>query len=273
MTVKIKALKRWGQHFLKNSEVLVTITKRIEEIQSRSKLNAITEIGPGLGALTDYLHPLFSQYCVMEKDQRFSQTLERYIPALHILWGDTLKQEWYECPKGILVGNLPYNISLPIMLRWLRYSEHFPEAVFMVQKEVGARVMAVPFTKAYGRLSVMMQSVAQSQLVLELGPECFVPSPKVWSYVIHLRRNTRKVDFDILEFVLKHCFSQRRKILKNSLINFTKIFPEQLVKDGLTSVGASMQDRPEALTTDQYIKFSEYIKKSGSFFESQAKEN
>ncbi|PPE03170.1 16S rRNA (adenine(1518)-N(6)/adenine(1519)-N(6))-dimethyltransferase RsmA [Holospora curviuscula] len=261
--VAIKALKRWGQHFLNSPLGLTTITETVSAIQKVNGLQAITEIGPGLGALTDCLHPLTSTYYVMEQDQRFAPRLSSYDPPLNILWGDALRQEWAVCPKSVLVGNLPYNISIPIILRWLRYSERFPEAIFMVQKEVGKRIISKPSTKAYGRLAVMIQSMAHVRWILTLGPESFVPQPKVDSCVLHLKRNfSIPKDLDTLESVLKHCFSQRRKILKNALARISVKFPTGFLEEGLARVGASMHYRPEMLTVDQYIKFSEYIKDS-----------
>ena len=263
-TVKLKALKKWGQHFLKSSFVLQTLSRAVEEFQNSSGIKAITEIGPGLGALTDYLHPLSSAYYAMERDRRFFEQLSSYRPSLHMLWGDALTQDWSACPESILVGNLPYNISVPIMLRWLSYSNRFPQALFMVQKEVGKRVIAKPLTKAYGRLSVMIQSVAEVRLVVSVDRECFVPPPKVDSCVLHLRRNLSVCDhLNVLESVLQHCFSQRRKILKNGLARFAAEFPKGFLEEGLNRVGADMHYRPEALTVNQYIKFSQYIKESG----------
>ncbi|ETZ07298.1 ribosomal RNA small subunit methyltransferase A [Holospora obtusa F1] len=260
--MSLKASKRLGQHFLKNHLVLAQIANAIEKVQNKNRFRSITEIGPGLGALTDYLRPLAFDYCVMEKDQRFKQALSEYSPPLQILWGDTLEQKWDVCPKGMLVGNLPYNISPPILLKWLRYREHFPDAFFMIQKELGKRVMATPCTKAYGRISVMIQSVAYVELVAEVGPECFTPPPKVRSYMLHFRNNLHCVNLDLLEIILRNCFSQRRKILKNALEHFKKSFPSGYLESGLLSVGACMQNRPEELTVEQYIKFSEYIQKA-----------
>lgn len=254
---KVFAFKHLGQHFLHSPTILTCITETIKEIQTRTGATAITEIGPGLGALTNYLRPLVPQYCVMEKDRRFEAKLRKYTPELNILWGDALQQNWMLCPKGILVGNLPYNISVPLIFQWLSHSTHFSEAVFMVQKEVGKRIMGSPLSKAYGRLSVMVQSIATVRQVVNVAPGCFTPPPKVDSCVLHFtRKHTVPAFIRSLESLVKVSFSQRRKILKNTLKHYSTNIILETWESWLECIGASLNNRPEELTVDQYIHLS-----------------
>lgn len=251
---KLSADKRLGQHFLHHGGTLKAITDVVEARCYQEGYQAITEIGPGLGALTDSLRPKIPEYWVMEQDRRFTEKLESYDPPLRILWGDTLQQDWTQCPPGILVGNLPYNVSVPILLRWLDHLTQYPEAIFMVQKEVGQRIVADVDSKSYGRLGVMLQSMVVAKRCLEVSPGCFTPPPKVMSWVIHLRRREHiDVPRVALEMLLRTAFSQRRKMLKNTLQSLQGVEDLQAF---LASVGASPCQRAEVLTVDQYVQLA-----------------
>lgn len=256
----LPALKHLGQHFLHCPHVLAKITQAIQEIQSQISTQHITEIGPGMGALTQHLRPIAQDYWVMEQDTRFAQHLESYDPKLHILWGDALEQNWDSCPFGILAGNLPYNISVPLIFKWMEHTPRFPWAVFMVQKEVGKRVMAHPFSKAYGRLSVMVQSVAHVTCVTAVGPGAFSPPPKVHSCVLRFARRSEIPPYmDILELLVKTSFSQRRKMLKNTLTQYPGKISWEQWKQWLERIGVQDTARAEEVTVEQYIKLSNIL--------------
>jgi 16S rRNA (adenine1518-N6/adenine1519-N6)-dimethyltransferase len=256
----LTALKHLGQHFLHCPHVLAKITRAIQEVQAQIPTQHITEIGPGMGALTQYLRPIAEDYWVMEQDTRFAQHLTSYHPKLHILWGDALEQNWDACPFGVLAGNLPYNISVPLIFKWMEHTLRFPHAVFMVQKEVGKRVMAQPFSKAYGRLSVMMQSVAQVTCITDVGPGAFSPPPKVHSCVLHfIRRSELPVHLKILELLVRTSFSQRRKMLKNTLTHYPGKISWDQWKLWLNRVDVKDTARAEEVTVEQYIRLSNII--------------
>ena len=253
----VSALKHLGQHFLHCPRVLTKITQSVHEAQSDTAAQDLTEIGPGMGALTQYLRPLAQQYWVLEQDERFTEHLHAYDPKLHIVWGDALQYDWSACPFGVLVGNLPYNISVPLMLKWIQYIQRFPCAVFMMQKEVGKRVIAAPCSKAYGRLSVMLQSFAHVKWIMDVGPGAFSPPPKVDSCVLRFtKRADLPVYFKVLERLVKVSFSQRRKMLRNTLSQYSGQISWQQWSQWLDQVGIQETARAEEVTVSQYIHLS-----------------
>ncbi len=219
----LSANKRLGQHFLLDSN----ITDRV--VRAAGSLDGINvvEIGPGPGGLTrSLLRSGVSHIVAIEQDRRCIDTLNElaavYPGRLDIIEGDALQLDPVELiaePRRI-VANLPYNISVPLILRWLHRAECYAGFTVMVQKEVADRLAAAPGGKTYGRLSVMAQWLCDIHVDFTLSPRAFVPPPKVTSAVIvmtPLARPRAEADRRLLETVTAAAFGQRRKMLRSSL--------------------------------------------------------
>ncbi len=216
--------KRFGQNFLHDHHIIYNI---ISSIQAESNQHWV-EIGPGQGALTE---PLLNKgVCldVVELDRDLVVLLKtkfKQFSDLQIHSADALRFDFSSLVKGDeklrVVGNLPYNISTPLMFHLLDYAYCIEDMYFMLQKEVVERICAVPGSKKYGRLSVMMQYFCLSEMLFEVPPESFDPIPQVSSAIIRLvpYRQPPVVINDIAKFnrVVTEAFSQRRKTLRNSL--------------------------------------------------------
>lgn len=222
-----RARKRFGQHFLTDSGVI----RRILEALAPSAEDHIVEIGPGLGALTDALARRAGTLTLLEIDRDLIQELAaryRDLDHVDIIPGDVLEADWLALSQNRkkpfkLIGNLPYNISTPLLFRLTDATAAFSEAVFMLQKEVVDRIVAPPGSKIYGRLSVMLQCRFNAEALFDVPPECFDPPPKVMSSVVRLAPlasvDPRTVDPVFAELVTQ-AFSQRRKTIRNSLKHF-----------------------------------------------------
>lgn len=216
------ARKRFGQNFLHDPRV---ISRLIEVINPQPK-DHIIEIGPGRGALTAGLLDNVDALQAIELDRDLIPVLEQRFTAqgkLHLLQADALKVDYLELAQGRairLVGNLPYNISSPLMFHLLASQANILDMHFMLQKEVVERLVATPGTRSYGRLTVAVAAQASAQLVMHVGPDAFTPAPKVDSAVVRLQ--PRSPDFEIADRtmfsrVVTQAFSQRRKTLRNAL--------------------------------------------------------
>lgn len=246
--------KRFGQNFLQDQSI---IHKIIECINPLPEQNFI-EIGPGLAALTKPLIEKLSHLEVIELDRDIVSFLqETFTPKqLTIHQGDALKFDFTMNNKPIrVVGNLPYNISTPIMF----YLSQFPNIqnmVFMLQKEVVERICAKPNTRDYGKLSIMLQYKYKCRYLLDVPPESFYPAPKVDSAIVSLTpRNDydwHTVDENKLSTVVSKAFSQRRKTINNSL-------KELFSAEQLRMVGIEPQLRPENIELEKYIILSKLI--------------
>jgi 16S rRNA (adenine1518-N6/adenine1519-N6)-dimethyltransferase len=184
----------------------------------------LLEIGPGLGALTEHLYGTASRYRAVEIDRDLVPFLKARFADLELINADILKVDLSEVLDGApgwrVVGNLPYNISTPLLLSLLGHLPRIRDMHFMLQREVAARLAAGPGTKAWGRISVLVQYHCEVELLFDVAPDSFEPPPKVWSSVLRLapRRQTLHLnDPSALERVLRQAFSQRRKRLSNAL--------------------------------------------------------
>jgi 16S rRNA (adenine1518-N6/adenine1519-N6)-dimethyltransferase len=213
------ARKRFGQHFLHDAAVIERIVDAIDPRPNE----ALVEIGPGLGALTRPLLERCGRLCVIELDRDLAQRL-RGQPELQVIEADVLGVDFaalavkHGTPLR-LVGNLPYNISSPILFHLLDFALQIVDQHFMLQAEVVQRMVALPATKAFGRLSVMLQWRYEIEHVLDVGPESFEPPPRVDSSVVRMRprRLPVAVQPDLLREIVKVSFSQRRKLLRHTL--------------------------------------------------------
>ena len=228
----IQPRKRFGQHFLHDPAVLDHIVSAIHPHES----DCMVEIGPGLGALTKRLLPLLKQLEVVELDRDLIPVLIEDCQSLGNLimhQADALKFDFSSLtttPRSLrVVGNLPYNISTPLLFHLLDNASIIQDMHFMLQKEVVDRIVAKPDTSAYGRLSVMVQSRCEAISLFNVGRGAFTPPPKVESAVIRLIPYENPpfaiADPELFEQIVRAAFGQRRKTLRNSLKAF--ITPEQ----------------------------------------------
>ena len=211
------ARKRFGQHFLSDGGIIDAIVDAIQPEPGQ----AMVEIGPGLAALTQPLVERLGHLTVIELDRDLAVRL-RLHKQLSVVESDVLKVNFTALFKGQklrVVGNLPYNISTPILFHLLNHVDIIEDQHFMLQKEVIDRMVASPSTSDYGRLSVMLQWRYEMENVLFVPPESFEPPPRVDSAVVRMipRVQPAPVDFQLLEKMVQVAFSQRRKLLRHTL--------------------------------------------------------
>ncbi|MEY2619928.1 MAG: hypothetical protein RL522_2930 [Pseudomonadota bacterium] len=214
------ARKRFGQHFLADSAIIDAIVRAIAPRAG----DPMVEIGPGLAALTQPLVERVGHLSVIELDRDLAARLRAH-PQLTVIESDVLKVDFAQlqaahAPARLrVVGNLPYNISSPILFHLLPFAPIIEDQHFMLQKEVIDRMVAAPATAAYGRLSVMLQWRYAMEDVLFVPPEAFEPPPRVDSAVVRMVPHAQPaaVDAGLLSQVVQVAFSQRRKLLRHSL--------------------------------------------------------
>jgi 16S rRNA (adenine1518-N6/adenine1519-N6)-dimethyltransferase len=214
------ARKRFGQHFLTDAGIIDAIVDAIHPKVGQ----AMVEIGPGLAALTQPLVERLGTLTVIELDRDLAQRLRAH-GQLKVIESDVLKVDFAQVAQAQsaiklrVVGNLPYNISTPILFHLLDYVEVIEDQHFMLQKEVIDRMVARPCTAAYGRLSVMLQWRYAMNNVLFVPPESFEPPPRVDSAVVRMlpRVNPVALDVSLLSELVQVAFSQRRKLLRHTL--------------------------------------------------------
>ncbi|ARN24070.1 16S rRNA (adenine(1518)-N(6)/adenine(1519)-N(6))-dimethyltransferase RsmA [Piscinibacter gummiphilus] len=211
--------KRFGQHFLSDRAMVEAIVDTIDPRPGQ----ALVEIGPGLGAMTDPLVARSGKLTVIELDRDLAARLRKR-PELEVVESDVLKVDFHGLAatfgqKLRVVGNLPYNISTPILFHLLEVVDHVVDQHFMLQKEVVDRMAAAPGSKDYGRLSVMLQWRYEIESVLDVPPECFDPPPRVDSAIVRMipLPPPPGVDAALLGELVTTAFSQRRKVLRNTL--------------------------------------------------------
>mgnify|MGYP001335824013 CR=1 FL=1 len=245
--------KRFGQNFLKNPHVVEHIIALI----APKKLDHVVEIGPGLGALTSLLLPLVAKLDAIEIDRDLIPQLHQHcdkLGNLRIHEADALQFDFAQLAgdeKIRLVGNLPYNISTPLLFHVLEYRQVIQDMHFMLQKEVVDRMVAQPGNKQYGRLSVMVQYYCRVEKLIKVKPSAFFPPPKVDSAIVRLVPNaqTSAKDDKQLSMMVKRAFQQRRKTLANNLKGL-------ITADQLLSIDIDPKRRPEQLSVNDYVKIS-----------------
>jgi len=255
---KHKARKRFGQNFLHDEVVIQKIVSAVAPTANQN----IVEIGPGQGAITRHLLECCHHLDVVEIDRDLVKHLNTiFTPSekFHIHNVDALKFEFCQLAtekKIRLVGNLPYNISTPLLFHVLDNAECIEDMHFMLQKEVVERMAAVPGSRDYGRLSIMIQYHCQVEALFHVGPESFDPPPKVTSSIVrltpHKDRPVQITDYALFRRVVAQAFSLRRKTLRNALKNY--ISEEQII-----SCDIDPKLRPELIDLAGYARMSNFI--------------
>ncbi|HPF58074.1 MAG TPA: 16S rRNA (adenine(1518)-N(6)/adenine(1519)-N(6))-dimethyltransferase RsmA [Candidatus Competibacteraceae bacterium] len=251
--------KRFGQHFLHDPEVIACIVAAIHPAMGER----MVEIGPGQGALTRPLLRAVGELDVIELDRDLLEPLHARcagLGTLRIYQADALEFDFARLhsdgPRLRVAGNLPYNISTPLLFHLLTYAEHLSDMHFMLQQEVVERMAADPGNPAYGRLSVMLQYRCQVESLFTVEPEAFYPPPKVQSAVVRLvpRETLPVIVQDEKRFaeVVRQAFSQRRKTLRNSLCGL-------LDADRIKAAGVDPGARPETLDLAAFAALSDAI--------------
>ncbi len=254
-----RAKKRFGQHFLHDRGVV----DRMLNTLALKGSDRVIEIGPGPGALTFPLLERLSRLDVVEIDRdviAWWHEQESAKNKLHIHALDALKLD-IPALRGDgnqlrVVGNLPYNISTPLIFNLLNHHTHISDMMFMLQKEVVDRITAEPGGKNYGRLSVMVQYYCQTDYLMKVGPGAFSPPPKVDSAVVYLKPKTgfpvRANDVELLSKLVAKAFSQRRKTLRNTL-------KDLLTVEQIESVGINPTQRAETLSVTDFVELSNLL--------------
>ena len=248
--------KRFGQHFLSDQHIIARIVDAIHPEPS----DHLIEIGPGQGAITIPVLRRAHQLEVIELDRDLIPELERrahHAGALKIYSADVLDFDFASVKHDArllrVFGNLPYNISTPLLFHLLQYSSIISDMVFMLQKEVAERLAAAPSTEHYGRLSVMVQYHSAVDLLFDVPPGAFFPPPQVDSSIIrmtpHKKYPVRANDEVLFAEVVKAAFAQRRKTLRNCL--------KKIVSDEVWEQVSIRSDlRAENLSIEQFVEIS-----------------
>ena len=259
--------KRWGQHFLIDRNIL---NKVIQSAQLE-KGDIVLEIGPGLGEMTLALARHVRKVIAVEIDPKLVKILgekTRDFSNIMIVEGDILKIDFEQLdrPKNQrlkVVANLPYQISTPLLFRFIESRDFFSTLTLMLQREVAERMIASPGGKNYGPLSVFTQSFLKLSIPFYVKPSAFFPPPKVESAVIHMAWMERPLigleEEDWFKKVVRGCFSYRRKRLVNALRYADIALPEDLERR-VERVGINPQRRPETLSIQEFVLLAETLK-------------
>jgi 16S rRNA (adenine1518-N6/adenine1519-N6)-dimethyltransferase len=232
------ARRRFGQHFLHDPRVL----ERIVDSLNLQPADFVVEIGPGQGALTNLLLNKVEKLEVIEIDRDLAAALDSQKLKIH--QADALEFDYSIFPRGVrIVGNLPYNISTPLLFHLARYADRVRDMHFMLQLEVVERMVAAHSTPAYGRLSVALQARFKMKKLFNVSKGAFNPPPKVESAIVRLEPLSKILNID--EDLLRKAFSARRKTLRNALPGID--FAAAGIDSGL---------RPENLSPEDYARLS-----------------
>lgn len=253
-----QARKRFGQNFLHDAGVIDRIVRAIHPLPG----DALVEIGPGLGALTEGLLAAVPDLQVIELDRDLIPALRTQFfnyPQLKIHQADALQFDFHAIADGRplrIVGNLPYNISTPLIFHLLSHAGIIGDMHFMLQKEVVARLAAVPGDPAYGRLSLMAQYYCKVQPLFVVGPGAFRPAPKVDSAIVRLVPH-QQLPYPAdalpwLEQIVRTAFSARRKMLRKGLAPY-------LSAEDWVALAIDDKLRPENLTLADYVKIANWV--------------
>ncbi len=248
-----QARKRFGQNFLVDPNIIQLIVATIAPREQ----DKLVEIGPGQGALTQWLLKACPSMTMVELDRDLIPLLNEKFAQYHdkkIIQGDALEFDFASLAQAKyslrIVGNLPYNISTPLLFKLLAAREFICDMHFMLQKEVVSRLTATPGDKLYGRLSIMTQYHCQAEWMFDVPPECFKPRPKVDSAIVKIKPHQAipniANDVDLLGKIVNLAFQQRRKTLRNAL--------KTLISDeDWSTLNLDPKLRAENLTVKDYV--------------------
>jgi 16S rRNA (adenine1518-N6/adenine1519-N6)-dimethyltransferase len=251
----VRAKKRLGQHFLHDPAVI----RRLVAAIAPQPTDLVVEIGPGPGALTVPLLERLERLHVVEIDRTLAADLPLRVPhpeRLVVHSADALTFDFGALAAGPaslrVVGNLPYNVSTPLLFRLLEHAQAIKDMHVMLQREVVDRMTASPGGKDYGRLTVMLGAAARCEALFDVGPGAFSPPPRVWSTVVRI--TPRVPDFAIADrerfaALVAHLFSMRRKTLGRALKG--RLTPEQIA-----AAGVDARARPETLAPAQFARLA-----------------
>ena len=251
-----RARKRFGQHFLRDPDVIDAILREISPAAS----DIIVEIGPGQGAITRHLASRAGALHAIELDRDLAAELDdeyRDNPAVHVHQADALRFDFGGLGRPLrVVGNLPYNISTPLLFHLLDYRDRIRDMHFMLQKEVVDRMAAPPGSKAYGRLSIMLGCHFAIDALFDVDPDAFEPPPRVTSAVVRLvplPMGTYDIhDGKTLSMLVATAFSQRRKTIRNAL-------RQVAAAEDFAAAGIDPGLRAEAISIDRYVTLANHL--------------
>ena len=255
------ARKRFGQHFLRHKPIIRRIIENIDD----SSCDLVVEIGPGHGALTDFLVERYKKIELIEIGRDLVAILsQRYAdrPSITIRQCDVLDFDFSALAKEaghrlLIVGNLPYNISSRLLIHLLLNVKSIREMTFMLQREIAERLTAEPGSRSYGRLTVNIARFFSVETLFEVSPDAFHPVPKVWSSVVRFRRRAKpigpSVDPEFFARLVRDAFLHRRKTLRNSLKDYK-------AEEVLVKLGIDPQLRAENLSIEQFAQMASYLK-------------
>lgn len=249
-----RARKRFGQNFLHDRHWIERIAKAVNATEG----DDIVEIGPGQAALTRELIAGAGKVRAVEIDRDLAAWLKETFPeSLRLIEADALTLDWTQVAKNDnlrVVGNLPYNISSPLLFKLLEAADHVKDQHFMLQKEVVDRMVAQHGSKTYGRLSVMLQWRYRMQKLFDVPPGAFNPPPKVMSSVVRMipkaKEEVPSVDFELFSSVVANAFSQRRKTIRNALSAL-------LSSEEISACDVDPGARAEALPLDAFVRLAQ----------------
>ncbi|KEI35557.1 SSU rRNA (adenine(1518)-N(6)/adenine(1519)-N(6))-dimethyltransferase [Francisella sp. W12-1067] len=260
MQYKTKAKKSLGQNFLQDENII----QKIVQLANLNKNDTVLEIGPGLGALTRHLLTKSNNVNVVEFDGTIIESLLDNCKAYGeptVFNEDFLKFDTDKLTtsnnKIKLIGNLPYNISTPILFKVITLGDKVVDAHFMLQKEMVDRIISLPNTKVYGRLSVILQYHFTCSCILKIPPEVFYPKPKVDSAIIRLKPRVDKPylkNQDFFEKLVKLSFAQRRKTLHN---NLKEILKQRNINSNCLPIDTSL--RAENLSVNDFVNLANFL--------------
>lgn len=272
----LRAKKSLGQNFLIDKNIL----DKIVETAGVDKGTNVIEVGPGIGALTEQLAKKAKKVLAFEIDQRFIQVLEDTLSPydnVEVINQDVLEADLEAAVKDhfeggeklVLVANLPYYVTTPIILHFLESNLKLDSMTVMVQKEVGARISAKENTKAYGSLSIAIQYYMDAEMAFQVPRTVFNPPPNVDSAIIHLSRKeeapVQVADEELFFRLIRASFKQRRKTLRNNLIH--EFGKTDEVKDSLEKAsqasGIDLSRRGESLTIEDFASLANALSSNG----------
>lgn len=259
MASQHQARKRFGQHFLVDEAVIHSIVRAIDPQPGEN----VVEIGPGLSALTQPLMARLPRLSVVEIDRDLAARLrKRHSPEqLQVVEGDALDVDFAQFGESVrVVGNLPYNISSPLLFHLLSFASYVRDQHFMLQREVVDRMVAEPASADYGRLSVMLQAHYWMEKLFDVPPEAFDPPPKVVSAVVRMlplpASHPRAQNQALFSQVVARAFAQRRKMLRRALGDWAGLLDWE-------AAGVEPTARAETLSVAQFIALADQLHQAG----------